>query len=144
MERIPVFNRGDSRLRGNGKKLKILFDGVCNFCNFWVDFILKRDRKDKFRFGMLQNFSRQDSKAQRDNLETVILVQEGKTYEKSTAVLRILKEVGGVWKLFYVFILVPKFIRDFIYNIVARNRYKWFGQREACRLPTEEERKKFL
>ncbi len=131
----------------NRKKI-ILFDGVCNFCNFWVNFIIDRDFKDSFRFAALQSENGQELLEKIDldkNLfDTFILVDEDKVFTKSTAAFKISKELGGIWKYLYLLIIIPKPIRDLIYSIIADNRYKFFGKRDACRIPTEEERKKFL
>jgi len=126
----------------------ILFDGVCNFCNFWVNFVIKRDKEDLFRFAALQsekakefigNFNFDTSK-----LDTFILVAGNKIFTKSTAALMICKQLNGLIKILYPFIILPKFFRDFIYDLVAENRYKLFGRKESCRVPTEEEKLKFL
>ena len=126
----------------------ILFDGVCNFCNFWVNFIIDRDKKDVFRFAPLQSdFAKEKlEKFKIDNLklESVILIEDEKMYSKSTAALMIAKELSGPVKILFPLIVFPKFLRDFIYDLVARYRYKIFGKREICRIPTEEEKSKFL
>lgn len=126
----------------------VLFDGVCNFCNDWVNFIIRHDRRDYFKFTPLQ------SDAAREILEkhlvnpaetdSVVLLENGKIYTYSTAALRIGRGLGGVWSLAYALIIVPKFIRDAVYQWIARNRYKWFGQKDACMIPTPEVREKFL
>lgn len=126
----------------------VLFDGVCNFCNFWVNFIIERDVKDSFRFAALQSEKGQEllikfSLSTRD-FDTFILIDRDKFYTQSTAALRISRKLKGIWKVFYLLIIIPKPVRDFVYKIVAKNRYKFFGKREACRVPTEEERRKFL
>lgn len=126
----------------------ILFDGVCNLCNNTVQFILKRDKKEQFRFGSLQGNAGQQL-LQRFHLPTTdfgsfVLVEGDRFYTRSTAVLRMLKRLGGGWSLLYSFIIVPKFIRDGVYNLVARNRYKWFGKREECMVPKPELKARFL
>jgi len=130
------------------EKQIILFDGVCNFCNFWVNFVIKRDKKDLFRFVALQsektkeligNFNFDSSK-----LDTFILVAGNKIFTKSTAALMICKQLDGLIKILYPCIILPKFFRDFIYDLVAKNRYNLFGRKESCRVPTEEEKLKFL
>jgi len=126
----------------------ILFDGVCNFCNASVNYIIDRDYKDKFRFAALQSDA--GIKLQKkfgfnpDNLSTLILIDGDKYYTQSTCALKIMRELRGFWKLSYAFIIVPPFIRNIIYNIVAKYRYKWFGKREACRVPNAAEKAKFL
>jgi predicted DCC family thiol-disulfide oxidoreductase YuxK len=126
----------------------ILFDGVCNFCNYWVNFAIKRDRKRKLRFTPLQGQTAKsllpEYKINPGSLSTVILVDNGKVYTQSSAAIRVCKYLDGGWKLFYGLIIIPKFIRDFFYNIIARNRYKWFGKKESCMIPTAEVRERFL
>lgn len=126
----------------------IFFDGVCNLCNRSVQFVIKRDRAKKFRFASLQGKTaalvlKELNIAPADS-DSFILLDEKKVYTRSTAALRVLRELGGLWKLLYVFIIVPPFIRDGIYNFIARNRYKWFGKREECMIPTPELKERFL
>lgn len=129
-------------------KFIILFDGVCNLCNSSVNFIIERDGKNKFKFAALQSYFGLDTLKKlnlpSENLKTLILIEEDKYYTKTTAALRIAKHLRGLWKLFYVFIIVPPIIRNIFYYILAKYRYKWFGKRETCRVPTEEEKEKFL
>jgi len=126
----------------------ILFDGVCNFCNFWVNFIIDRDKKDLFRFAALQSEKGQEllERFQMDSnsLDTFVLIDDKKVYTKSTAAIRISRNLVGIWRSLYFLILVPKPFRDFIYTLIAKNRYKFFGKRNTCRIPNEEEKKKFL
>jgi len=117
----------------------ILFDGVCNFCSFWVNFAIKRDRKKKLKFAPLQGEA-----ANKLLLSSVVFIDKEKAYTQSSAAIRICKHLDGGWKLLYGLIIIPKFIRDFIYNIIARNRYKWFGKKESCMVPTQELRERFL
>jgi predicted DCC family thiol-disulfide oxidoreductase YuxK len=126
----------------------VFFDGVCNLCNASINFIIVRDTNDKFRFAPLQS-----EYAQRHFLKTseklldidsIILFENNRFYIKSTAALRIARHLGGFWQLFYAFIIIPPFIRNFIYDIIARNRYRWFGKREQCMIPDEKIRIKFL
>jgi predicted DCC family thiol-disulfide oxidoreductase YuxK len=126
----------------------ILFDGVCNLCNRSVQFVIKRDKKKKFRFASLQGEAGQ-SILQRFGLSTndfnsFILVEDNKVYTQSEGALRMLKILGGGWKLLYGFIIIPKFIRDAVYNWIARNRYKWYGKKEECMVPTPELKERFL
>ena len=128
--------------------LIILFDGLCNFCNFWVNFLLDRDKKDKFRFTPLQS-EKGEELLKKFNLstkdfDTFVLIDGDKYYIRSTASLIVAKNLGGLWKVLYSLIIIPGPIRDFIYNLVAKNRYKLFGKKESCRIPTPEERSKFL
>lgn len=126
----------------------VLFDGVCNFCNHSIQFIIKRDKKSYFKFGALQS---EEGRAllQKHNLspeilDTIVLIENGKAYTYSTAPLRIVRKLNSLWPLFYVFILVPPFIRNPIYKWISRNRYKWFGKQESCLMPTPEIRSRFL
>lgn len=126
----------------------ILFDGVCNFCNTSVNFIIKNDKTDHFRFLPLQSDRGQKIIEQYnldpENLQTVILLEQGRIYTRSTAALRIARKLSGGWKLMYGFIVVPAVIRDFFYNVISRNRYKWWGKRESCMIPTPDVKRKFL
>ena len=126
----------------------VLFDGVCNFCNYWVNFAIKRDRKKKLKFTTLQGESAKRLLPQYNinptSLSSVILIDNGKAYNQSSAAIRMYKHLDGGWKLFYGLIIIPKFIRDFFYNIIARNRYKWFGKKVSCMLPTPEFRERFM
>ena len=126
----------------------VLFDGVCNFCNGTINFVLKRDKKDSFVFTPLQSGPGQEV-LKKHNLplsefESFILVSEDKVYQRSSAALRIARKLSGGWPLFYVFMILPKPVRDFFYNIIARNRYRWWGKRDECMIPTPELRNKFL
>jgi predicted DCC family thiol-disulfide oxidoreductase YuxK len=126
----------------------ILFDGVCNFCNASVNFIIARDKKNIFKFAALQSapgeeLQRKFSLDPKD-LSSFILIEGNTYYKKTTAALRVAKDFGFPWNLSYVLIIIPPFIRNIAYNIIAKYRYKWFGKREACRVPGPEEREKFL
>lgn len=126
----------------------ILFDGVCNLCNGAVNFVIKRDKKSVFKFAALQNEKAKNlmmkGDFQSEDLKTFILLLNERFYTKSTAALTVCRYLSGLWPLLYGFIIVPKFIRDFIYNIISRNRYKWFGKKESCMVPTPELKSKFL
>ncbi|WP_200976746.1 thiol-disulfide oxidoreductase DCC family protein [Echinicola sp. 20G] len=126
----------------------VLFDGVCNLCNQAVDFIIQRDRKNSFKLASLQDdLSKELLKGKEineDYLDSLVLLRDEKVFYKSRAALEIAKKLKGLWPLFYAFIIIPTFLRDPIYNWIARNRYKWFGKRETCRFPTEEDKMKFL
>lgn len=126
----------------------ILFDGVCNLCNGFVQFIIDKDKSGKFKFASLQSdYSKSKLEATNINngeLSTIVFISEDRIYIKSTAALKIAKELGGLWLLLYPLILIPKFIRDGIYNFVAGNRYKWFGKQESCMLPTPDLKSRFL
>jgi predicted DCC family thiol-disulfide oxidoreductase YuxK len=126
----------------------ILFDGVCNLCNGSVQFILRRDPQARFRFASLQSEAGQRLVTEQgldpEILSSVILIEDGQVYRESTAALRIARHMAGAWKLLRVFVLVPRPIRDAVYRLIARNRYRWFGKSETCWLPTSELRARFL
>ena len=126
----------------------ILFDGVCNFCNGSVNFIIERDRAGYFKFAPLQSEIGERLLAEngidRAKTDSVILIENGKAYVYSTAALRIARRLDGAWKLLYGLIVVPAFIRNFFYKLFARNRYKMFGRQDACMMPTPDVRARFL
>jgi len=126
----------------------ILFDGVCNFCNGAITFIIQRDKKDIFRYAPLQSEIGKELASKHhidlDKVDSIILVTEDKAYAKSTAALRIAKQLSAGWPLLAVFLILPRFLRDGVYDFIARNRYKWFGKKEACMIPTPELKSKFL
>ena len=124
----------------------IYFDGFCGLCNRFVDFVLARDVARHFRFASLQGSTATARFGPAGEVDpaTILLEEDGILYERSTAALRIASRLGGVWSLTAVFSLVPRPIRDAVYDWVARNRYAWFGKRDTCRLPTAEERAAFL
>ena len=130
------------------QKSVILFDGVCNLCNSSIDFILKRDKKDRFLVGALQEEPGKillgKFQANPDYLDSLVLVENEKIYFRSTAALKIAKNLSGLWPLISVFIVIPSFLRDPIYDWIGKNRYRWFGRKNTCRLPSQEERAKFL
>jgi len=130
------------------EKKIILFDGLCNLCSSSVHFILKRDKKNQFLFGSLQGKAGQDYlnkfNLPADTFNSFMLIDGEKMYTRSSGVLRMLKHLGNGWQLLYAFIIVPKFIRDSIYNLVAKNRYKWFGKKTECWLAAESMKVKFL
>jgi predicted DCC family thiol-disulfide oxidoreductase YuxK len=126
----------------------VLFDGVCNFCNFWIQFALKRDKKGKLIFGSLQGETAQRilPKYNIDPLviTSVIFIEDGIAYRESTAALKVCRHLDGGWKLLYALIVIPAFLRDSIYKWIGRNRYKWFGKQESCMLPTPDQRQRFV
>lgn len=125
----------------------ILFDGVCNFCDASVQFILNRDPKGTFHFASLQSEAGQELVKKHNvpaDVDSMILIEDGKVYYKSTAALRISRHLEGVWKWLYALIIVPSPIRNIAYDIIAKNRYKWFGQKDSCMLPPPNIRKRFL
>lgn len=124
----------------------ILFDGVCNLCNASVQFIIKRDPKAIFRFAALQSETGQKLLAEHPQVsaDSVLLADRGKIYQQSTAALKIAGRLSGLWPLFYVFMIVPRPLRDAVYNYIAKNRYRWFGKQESCMLPTVDLKSRFL
>ena len=125
----------------------LYFDGVCNLCNQSVQWVIRRDKKAVFRFAPLQSqagLSFQHVHFLQKIPDSVLLQYKGKVYVKSGAVLKLMQILGGVYKLSVVGWLVPRFVRDVIYDYIARNRYKWFGKKETCMIPTEAVRKRFL
>lgn len=126
----------------------VFFDGVCNLCNASVDFIIKHDKKKRFRFASLQSERGQAIlKANQFNpndYDSFILETQGKVYIKSTAALKVVAQLGFPFSLMMIFRIIPPFIRNAVYSWIAKNRYKWFGQKETCRLPSPEERALFL
>ncbi|MDJ0365213.1 thiol-disulfide oxidoreductase DCC family protein [Hymenobacter sp. H14-R3] len=131
----------------------ILFDGVCNLCNGFVQFIIRHDPQGRFRFAALQSETGQallaahgqpPTAAQLASPDSVILLEGGQLYSHSAAVLRIARRLGGPWRLAAVGGLLPQRWRDGLYRFVARHRYRWFGRQESCWLPTPELRARFL
>jgi predicted DCC family thiol-disulfide oxidoreductase YuxK len=126
----------------------LLFDGVCNLCNGLVRFIIKRDKKGKFKFASLQSEAGRSLLERfglpQNEIQSLVLIQNDKYYLKSTAALKVLRELGGFWSTFYIFIWLPQFFRDFIYDIVAKSRYRIFGKLDTCMIPTAELQSRFL
>jgi predicted DCC family thiol-disulfide oxidoreductase YuxK len=122
----------------------ILFDGVCNLCNGLVQFVLARDGAGKFRFASLQSAAAVRLLGSDGPVETIVLIEAGKTYIKSAAALRIARGLRFPWPILFGQVVVPGPLRDWIYDWVARNRYRWFGKRDACMLPTPQMRGRFL
>ena len=126
----------------------ILFDGICNFCNYWVSFIIRHDRKKQFQFASLQSeFATQyipDNKTNANNIQSVILLEGNTMQTKSTAALHIIKHLDFPWNLCSVGIILPKFIRDYLYDVIARRRYQWFGKSDTCSVPKEAVQDRFI
>lgn len=126
----------------------ILFDGICNLCNGTVLFIIKRDKKALFRFAAIQSETGQSLIKQygsnNETNRTIYYIRDEECFQKSTAILHILKDLGKGWKLFYPFILIPTCIRDAIYMFISHNRYRLFGKRQTCMTPTPEIKNRFL
>jgi predicted DCC family thiol-disulfide oxidoreductase YuxK len=126
----------------------LLFDGVCNLCNRVVDFVILRDKDKMIRFAALQSIPGKELaekfKISPGNNDTVVYISDGKAFVRSSAVLHILKDIGGGWEIMYGFIIIPSFVRDFFYDIIAKRRYRIFGKRDTCMVPSEETRERFL
>lgn len=126
----------------------LLFDGHCSLCNAAVNFVLKRDTRKKLFLASIQGPAGQTilKKYQLPSsyLDTLVVVEQEKVYLGSTAALRVVRLLGGGWPLLYGFIVIPKGIRDRVYQWISAHRYQWFGRRNSCRIPTESERTHFL
>jgi predicted DCC family thiol-disulfide oxidoreductase YuxK len=129
------------------EKPTLLFDGVCNLCNGTVQFVIERDPKANVQFASLQSDFATDKFVElnipNDYLDSIVLLEEGKVYYKSTAALRLSRHLNGLWPMLYGFIIIPRAIRDYVYDWIARNRYRWFGKQETCWIPTPELRGRF-
>jgi predicted DCC family thiol-disulfide oxidoreductase YuxK len=124
----------------------VYFDGVCGLCNRVVDFLMKNDHYGYFKYAPLQGKTAKEalSPEQLLTLDTIIYQEDNQIYKKSDAVIKILTRIGGFWKSMIVFRFIPTFIRDSVYDYIARKRYGWFGKRDSCRMPANEEREKIL
>ncbi len=126
----------------------ILFDGVCNFCNAAINFVIDRDTKKRFVFASLQSDTgkhlMKEHRIDTNSLESVILIKPTKVYQKSGAVLEISRHLNGLWPALYIFKLVPAPIRNFLYDQFARKRYQLFGKADSCRMPTPDLKARFL
>ena len=126
----------------------VLFDGVCNFCNRSVNWIIRRDKRGYFRFAPLQSEIGEELQQQYgldpSALDTLVLIERGKVHVKSTAALRIVRRLSSRWRALYMLIAVPRPVRDFAYDWFARRRYRWFGKREECMVPSPKVRERFL
>ena len=130
-----------------GQKMNIiLFDGECHFCDASVQFIIKRDKAKHFKFASLQSeIGQRLLKEFRipKNIDSLVFIEGNKCYVKSTAALKISRKLDGLWKLFYPFILVPVFLRNFAYDLIAKNRHK-LGKHTQCKIPSKEELERFI
>ncbi|MBT8317773.1 MAG: thiol-disulfide oxidoreductase DCC family protein [Lutibacter sp.] len=130
-----------------GKSI-ILFDGICNLCNSSVNFIIRNDKKEHFLFASLQSDAAKEILLQyqvkKITFDSILLIENGKIYTKSTAALRISRNLDGTYRFIYFLKIIPKSITDWIYDIIANNRYKWFGKKESCMMPDEKLKSKFL
>lgn len=125
----------------------VFFDGVCNLCNGAVNWLIDHDSRNQLHFAPLQGESfhlLKNSKTLSDDLSTIVFWSEGRFFTHSEAVLRVCAALGGIWRLARVGLIIPAFLRDILYRFIARNRYRWFGKRDACRLPTPTLAAKFL
>lgn len=126
----------------------IVFDGVCNFCSGAIPFIIKRDRNAVFRFTPLQsNLGRrilQEHGFDPDDVRTFLLTKNGRCFDRSDAALEMIREFSWIWQLLRILRLLPKFFRDWFYNRLADNRYRWFGRKESCMIPGDEIKSRFL
>lgn len=126
----------------------VIFDGVCLLCQSSVQFILLRDKKEHIHFASFQSTKGrqllEEHQVNPDQVNTIVYIENKQVYIKSTAVLKIIKQLQGLWPLMYVFILIPRPIRDAIYAWIAKNRYRWFGKRKTCFLPGPKWKHRFL
>lgn len=138
----------------------VAFDGLCNLCNSTVNWIIDHDPKQQFKFIALQDIARlktgnteqQEAYALLKNelidassdLSSVLLIENGQLYKKSTAVLRICRQLSGLYPVLHTYIIIPRALRDLVYDLIAHNRYKWFGKREQCRVPSPDLTQRFL
>lgn len=127
----------------------LFFDGVCNLCNSTVQFVLKNDKRKRLRFASLQSSAGQKVGMQLASIygstpDSLVLQHKGKLYIKSDAALHVARLLGGFWPLLSIFLIVPRFIRNAVYDYVAKNRYKWFGKRDECMMPTKELKERFI
>lgn len=126
----------------------ILFDGVCNFCSTLVQFVIRHDPEAKFRFAAIQSeIGReiyQSHGLDPAELETFVFIADGKVLLRSDAAIEVVSRFGGAWTIVAIFRLVPRVARDFVYSTIARNRYRWFGRKEVCMMPTPEIEERFL
>jgi predicted DCC family thiol-disulfide oxidoreductase YuxK len=126
----------------------VFFDGVCNLCNRGVNFLISKDKKEVLKFASLQSEYAQNiipkELLNRENLDTIIVHTDGKFYDRSNAVLKLCKILGGGYYVFLVGYLIPRFIRDGLYRFIANNRYHWFGKQSQCRVPCPELKERFL
>ncbi len=126
----------------------VLFDGVCNLCNGLVKFIIKNDKPGRIKFAALQSLFSKNLMTgiglNPQNFNSVVYISGTSYYTKSAAILTMFRDMGGGWKIMFVFKIIPRFIRDYIYDLVGRNRYRLFGKRDSCMIPTPEIRSRFL
>jgi predicted DCC family thiol-disulfide oxidoreductase YuxK len=126
----------------------VFFDGVCNLCNASIDFIIKHDRNNQFLVGALQDsFSKailSVHNVDEDYMDSLVLLENGQIFYRSTAALKIARKLSGIWPIFYPLIFLPTWLRDPVYDFIGKNRYRWFGKKNTCRIASPEENSKFL
>ncbi|OGU13855.1 MAG: thiol-disulfide oxidoreductase [Ignavibacteria bacterium GWB2_35_12] len=131
-----------------GNKPIVFFDGVCNLCNSIVQFIIRHDKKERFLFASLQSEKSKEILSNfnftQSDIETIILLEENKLYFVSTAALKIVRHLNFLCSLLYIFIIIPKPLRNYVYRIIAKNRYKWFGKKDSCMVPSHELKNRFI
>jgi len=132
----------------NKERPILFFDGICNLCNGAVQFVIKRDKEKKFLFASLQSLAGKkailDNMGYGPNVDSMLLFIHNRYYIKSSAFLHVLQQLGGMWKLCAIGFLIPRFVRDRLYDWVAKNRYRWFGKRNECMMPTDELKSRFI
>ncbi len=130
------------------QKTIILFEGICNLCNGAVQFILKRDKNEKFLFASLQSDASKNILLQYNvkkiTLDSILIIEDGQVYDKSTAVLKISRHLNWPWPMFSIALHLPLYIRDSVYDFVGRNRYKWFGKKDSCTMMIPEYKNRFI
>lgn len=138
----------EAGLGDHSRHAVLLFDGVCNLCNRWVNFVIDHDPERYFLLGALQADEAQPYLdafgADPEELDSVVLIENGQLYTRSTAILRVARRLERPWPVFYALVAIPRPVRDRLYDWVATNRYQWFGTRDQCRVPTPELRSRFL
>lgn len=123
----------------------VLFDGICNLCNQSVQLIIRKDKRDYFRFAALDSaYGKAMISRYNITADSIVLIENDRAYTQSDAALRIARRLSGIYPVLYAAVVLPKFIRDRIYGIIARNRYRWFGRQEVCWMPSPQLRQKFL
>jgi predicted DCC family thiol-disulfide oxidoreductase YuxK len=125
----------------------VLFDGVCNFCSDSVNFIIDHDRADRFKFAPLQSDIGRELRAKYEvdeTIDSIVVIEDGRAFTHSSAALRIAKGLGGLWSILYALVVVPRPVRDYFYRLFAKYRYRLFGKKDACMIPTPEVRARFL
>jgi predicted DCC family thiol-disulfide oxidoreductase YuxK len=132
---------------GNNRPV-LLFDGVCNLCAGSVQFIIKRDKNETLRFASLQSDAGRNlleaHHLPANHLKSLVLIEKGRAFTRSTGALRVARYLNGAWPLLYAFIVIPPVIRDAVYDWIGKNRYKWFGEKSECWVPTPALKSRFL